>query len=266
MGADQSDAAARAGIKTVPFCGLPVALLDYALAVELIHRWAEAGDAAYAVEAANAHVVSLSQHEPEFRKAIDRFDLICPDGMPLVWAVNHRVPEEDRLKGRVYGPSLMLRSLESSADTGVRHFFLGGMESTLEKLERRFGDDCPRARIVGSYAPPFGEWPEDEFDRIADKIRSSRANMIWVGLGCPKQEKWIGSHKDKLPPGVYLGVGAAFAFHAGEVKQAPAWMQRIGMEWFYRLLKEPRRLFKRYLVNNCLFIRYWLSDTIRHND
>ena len=134
MGADQSDAAAKAGIKTVPFCGLPVALLDYALAVELIHRWAEAGDAAYAVEAANAHVVSLSQHEPEFRKAIDRFDLICPDGMPLVWAVNHRVPEEDRLKGRVYGPSLMLRSLESSADTGVRHFFLGGMESTLEKL------------------------------------------------------------------------------------------------------------------------------------
>ncbi|MFP6877079.1 MAG: WecB/TagA/CpsF family glycosyltransferase [Roseibacillus sp.] len=261
-----SRAAAEADVRTVPVCGLPVAVLDYGRAVELILGWAEDRETVYAVEAANTHVAAQSRRDKEFGAAMDRFDLVCPDGMPLVWAANHQIPHEERMRDRVYGPTLMLRTIKASEKEPVRHFFLGGRESTLKKLEARFKEDCPDAVLAGAYSPPFGEWPEDEFERICEKIRESGSNIIWVSLGCPKQEMWIGQHKDRMPPGVYLGVGAAFAFHAGEVRQAPLFLQRIGMEWFYRLLMEPRRLFRRYLVNNALFIGYWLADTMKRND
>jgi N-acetylglucosaminyldiphosphoundecaprenol N-acetyl-beta-D-mannosaminyltransferase len=106
-------------------------------------------------------------------------------------------------------------------------------------------------------------WPEDEFERMAGMIRESGANLIWVGLGCPKQERWIAENKDRLPPGVYFGIGAAFAFHAGEVSQAPAWIQRMGMEWLYRLLAEPRRLWRRYFTYNSLFVWHSVRDALR---
>lgn len=251
-------------VRTVPVCGLPVAVLDYAGAVEAIFGWARRQDRAYAVEAANTHVAALARRDEEFGSAMSRFDLVCPDGMPLVWAANYTLSEDDRMKDRVYGPTLMLRAIEASEkEADIGHFFLGGMESTLESLENRFSEDHPNARLAGSYSPPFGEWPEAEFERICDHIRQSGANIVWVGLGCPKQEKWIAKNLDRLPPAVYLGIGAAFAFHAGEVSQAPMMLQRIGMEWLYRLLMEPRRLFRRYLVNNTLFVTYWVKDTMR---
>lgn len=253
-------------VETIPVCGLPVAVLDYDQAVHRILAWAAAGDRAYAVEAANTHVAAMARSDADFGAAMARFDLVCPDGMPLVWAVNHCLPAERRLGDRVYGPTLMLRTIEASqGDSGIRHFFLGGTESTLAKLEARFVQDCPGAVLAGSYSPPFGDWPEDEIERICERIAAVRGNVIWVGLGCPKQEKWIGRNKDRLPPGVYLGIGAAFAFHAGEVRQAPAVVQRLGMEWAYRLAMEPRRLWKRYLVNNTRFIKYWLADAVKED-
>ena len=163
----------------------------------------------------------------------------------MSWAKNASEPEA-------------IRASEPHDD--LKHFFLGGQESTLETLESTFGEQFPSADIEGSYSPPFGEWPEDEFDRICSMIRESGANLIWVGLGCPKQENWIARHKDQLPPGVYFGIGAAFAFHAGEVSQAPAILQKAGLEWAYRIAAEPRRLFKRYLVHNSLFVWYSLWD------
>ncbi|RYD26389.1 MAG: glycosyltransferase, partial [Verrucomicrobiaceae bacterium] len=117
-------------------------------------------------------------------------------------------------------------------------------------------DRFPGAVIAGAYSPPFGEWPAEEHERIFQLIRDSGASLIWVGLGCPKQERWIARFKDRLPPGVYFGIGAAFAFHANRVRQAPAFLQKIGMEWAFRMLTEPRRLFRRYLVNNSLFLWY----------
>lgn len=255
-----------AAIESVSICGLPVAVLDYGQAVGCILEWARAGGTARAVEAANTHVVALARSDADFGAAMGRFDLVCPDGMPLVWAANFALPPARRMKDRVYGPTLMLRTIEaSSGDEAIRHFFLGGTESTLDKLVSRFERDCPAARVAGTYSPPFGDWPDDEFDRIAGKISDSRSNVIWVGLGCPKQERWIAAHKDRLPPGVYLGVGAAFAFHAGEVRQAPAGLQRCGLEWAYRLAMEPRRLWRRYLVNNSRFIIYWLRDAVRED-
>lgn len=248
-------------MKTVPVLGLRLACTDYAGAVRWILERAESGDSAKAVEAANTHVAAKYRHEKGFREAIDRFDLVVPDGMPLVWSMNRRLGGEDRLSDRVYGPTLMLETIRATnGRTEFKHFLLGGKASTLESLRTVFGRDFPEVEIAGSYSPPFGEWSDDETDRICEMIAKSGANLIWVGLGCPKQEQWIAKHKDRLPAGIYFGIGAAFAFHAGEVSQAPAFLQKNGLEWAYRIAAEPRRLFKRYLVHNSLFLWYSLFD------
>ncbi|MEI6606636.1 MAG: WecB/TagA/CpsF family glycosyltransferase [Verrucomicrobiota bacterium] len=248
-------------MKHISVIGLPIAATNYAGAVAWVLERARAGTGTYAVEAANTHVAALARSNHEFGQAMKRFDLICPDGMPLVWAVNSQLSPGEKLSDRVYGPTLMLETLKASAGVGeLRHFLLGGKAATLAKLTDEFAGRYPGAIIAGTHAPPFGEWPADEFGRICDKIRETGANLIWVGLGCPRQEHWIAAHKDRLPPGVYFGIGAAFAFHAGEVRQAPAAIQRLGLEWLYRMCMEPRRLLRRYLVFNSLFLFYSLRD------
>jgi len=218
---------------------------------------ADQGDRAYAVEAANTHVLALANQEEEFGEAISKFDLVCPDGVPLVWSMNRQLGDQEKLSDRVYGPSLMLAVLEATKGKAEHgHFLLGGQQSTLDKLNENFSERYPESKIAASYSPPFGEWPSDEFEKICRLITESKAKYVWVGLGCPKQEKWIAKHLDDLPPAVYFGIGAAFAFHAGEVKQAPPFLQERGMEWLYRLCMEPRRLWKRYFTYNSLFIYY----------
>ena len=155
----------------------------------------------------------------------------------------------------------MLKTLEATAGSGKpSHFLLGGSQQTLDKLQQRLSDQYPDTTIAGAYSPPFGVWDEEEQSLIRQKIRESGATLIWVGLGCPKQEHWIANHLEQLPAGVYFGIGAAFAFHAGEVSQAPAILQKSGLEWLYRLAMEPRRLMRRYLVYNSLFVYHWLRD------
>ncbi len=250
-------------MRTLPVIGLPLACTDYAGAVAWILEKATAPSTAIAVEAANTHVAALARSDAAFGESMRRFDLIVPDGMPLVWSLNVALPPAERLTDRVYGPTLMLETLKATAGRPeFRHFLLGGKESTLAKLQSVFAERFPGVAIAGSYSPPFGEWPEDEFDRMTGKIRESGANLIWVGLGCPKQEHWIARHKDQLSPGVYFGIGAAFAFHAGEVSQAPSFLQRFGLEWAYRIAAEPRRLFRRYFTYNSLFLWYSLRDRI----
>lgn len=252
-------------IKTVDVIGLPVAVVNYQSAIDWIFEKTRLGDRAYAVEAANTHVVALARHESDFGEVMSKFDLICPDGMPLVWAINSILKKQGklRLNDRVYGPKLMLETIKASEDqTDLKHFFLGGAPSTLEKLEKRFSEENSTARIVGSYSPPFGEWPKDEFQKIKKLIRASGANLVWVGLGCPKQERWLAEHKEELPAACYFGIGAAFAFHAGEVDQAPYWIQKMGMEWLYRLCKEPKRLWKRYFKYNFLYLWYFMRGEV----
>lgn len=250
-------------MKTVSIIGLPVAVATYADAVQWVLDRARRGDHPRAVEAANTHVAALARHDRGFGEAMARFDLIVPDGMPLVWAMNRRLPAAERLADRVYGPTLMLHVLEATRSRPeFRHFLLGGKPSTLAKLEQVVAARFPGAHIAGSHSPPFGPWPEGESEHIATLIRESGANLVWVGLGCPKQEQWIATHKDRLPPAVYFGIGAAFAFHAGEVRQSPLWIQRLGLEWAYRLAAEPRRLFRRYFTFNSLFIYYLSKDAL----
>jgi len=252
-------------LHTISVIGLPVAATTYAGAVEWALNHAKKTTRAYAVEAANTHVAALARADASFAESMRQFDLICPDGMPLIWVVNAHLTANEKLADRVYGPTLMLEVLKATnhPSSEFKHFLLGGKQSTLDELTRNFAERFPDVQIAATHSPPFGEWPDDEFDRICEKIRSSGAKLIWVGLGCPKQEHWIARHKDQLPPGVYFGIGAAFAFHAGEVRQAPPLFQRLGCEWAYRLAMEPRRLFKRYFTYNSLFLFHLLRDQMR---
>ncbi len=247
-------------LKTRNVIGFPVAVTSYAGAVSWSVEVAQRRDRAYAVAAANTHVLAHARHNGPFGEALSKFDLICPDGTPLMWSVNAQLPEEEKLKKRVYGPTLMLELLKSTeGDAQHAHFLLGGKQETLNQLSKRFEGN----EIAGTYSPPFGEWSTEEHEKIKALIRESGARYVWVGLGCPKQEKWIADHLESLPPAVYFGIGAAFAFHAGEVKQAPEFVQKYGMEWLYRLCAEPRRLWKRYAVHNSLFLFYTVKDHVR---
>ena len=244
-------------MKTIDVIGLPVAATTYAGAIKWIFEHARKADRAYGVEAASSHVPALARHDKEFAEVMAKFSLICPDGMPVMWSVNRGLPKAEKLTDRVYGPTLMLKTIEASEEEAdLKHFFLGGSESTLEKLKSRFSKENPGAQVVGVYSPPFREWSEQDLQDMFDAIRNSGANLIWVGLGCPKQERWIADNLEKLPAGCYFGIGAAFAFHAGEVDQAPEFFQKRGLEWLYRLYKEPKRLWKRYFLYNSLFIYY----------
>ncbi len=245
---------------TRPIFNLPVAVATYQSTIVRIFEMARDRSRSWAVEAANTMVVTKARHEPGFGRMMEQFDLILPDGMPLVWTLNRQLPPDQQLKDRVYGPDLMLETIAASQGVpDLRHFLLGGAPEVLTKLQDNMTRRFPGVSIAGTYSPPFGVWPEEENEKIFRMIRKSGANLIWVGLGCPKQEAWIARNKGQLPPGVYFGIGAAFAFHAGQIKQAPAFLQRIGMEWAFRLVTEPRRLFKRYLKYNSLFIWYSLA-------
>lgn len=243
----------------IPVIGLQVAVTSYDEATRWSREKAGLGDRAYTVSAANTHVAAHARRNKDFAAAMQRFDLICPDGMPLVWLLNSQVEEGKKLSERVYGPDLMLSVLEATSGMeGEGHFFLGGKQETLDQLVNRFSSN----QIAGTYSPPFGDWDDVENQKIIQLIRESGAGFVWLGLGCPKQEDWIARHLDDLPPAVYFAVGAAFAFHTGEVKQAPHLFQKFGLEWFYRLCAEPRRLWKRYAVYNSLFLYYALKDHI----
>ena len=228
--------------------------------MELVRARAAAADRPYLVAAANTHLITLARHDPEFGGAIEKFDLLLPDGMPLVWCMNRF--SNAGMTDRVYGPTFMLRCLEGTGSE-FAHYLIGGSEELLETLQRKLREMFPGIRIAGAYSPPFGQWPEDEDERIIGRIAQSGAQFVWIGLGCPKQELWLARNKDRLPAAVYPAVGAAFAFHAGRVRQAPAWMQRLGLEWAFRLLAEPRRLWKRYVVYNSLFLIYLVTDWIK---
>lgn len=249
---------------TLPTCtvlGSALALTDYAGAVAWVRQRAREPRTT-AVAAANTHVVTLARHDHQFGEVMSRFDLLLPDGMPLVWCINAKL-KSSRLTDRVYGPTFMLRCLEATAGE-ASHFFLGGTDELLTALERKLRERVPRLQISGSYAPPFGAWSAPEEAVIRDRLLEARANFVWVGLGCPKQERWISRQKERLPPGVYTGVGAAFAFHAGKIDQAPDWLQRWGLEWAFRLATEPRRLGSRYLKYNTLFVLYLMEEALRH--
>ena len=190
------------------------------------------------------HGVMESQDDPGFKQILNAAFLCTPDGMPMVWLGKiHGFKEMDR----VYGPDLMLDVCRWSEDSGCRHFFYGGAPGIAEQLAERLRVRFPRLNVAGFYTPPFRALAAGEEVQLSETVRAARPDIIWVGLSTPKQEKFMSEYLPKLETTLMVGVGAAFDFHAGRVKQAPQWMQRGGLEWFFRLCSEPRRLWKRYL-------------------
>lgn len=196
-----------------------------------------------------ADTILQCHDSPELAAVVNAAGLAVPDGMPVVWL--------GRIKGlpvgRVYGPNLMLALLEAGRAAGVRHYFYGGTPALLETLSQRLLARFPELVIAGSWAPPYRPLTEAEEQEVADRINAARPDIVWVGIGTPKQDFWVAQFRSRLQAAVLIPVGAAFNFHAGTVRQAPVWMQRAGLEWLFRLGMEPRRLWRRYLLGNPRF-------------
>jgi N-acetylglucosaminyldiphosphoundecaprenol N-acetyl-beta-D-mannosaminyltransferase len=197
------------------------------------------------------HSLMHAQHVPSFIKILQAADLVVPDGYPLVWLARRKgFP----LRRRVYGPELMERFCESTATQGYRHFFYGGAPGVAADLAALLATRFPGLQIAGAYSPPFRPLSLQEDDDAVALLNDSRADVVWVGLGAPKQEHWMFEHRDRLRAPVLVGVGAAFDFYTGRIAQAPPWMREHGFEWLFRLLREPGRLWRRYLVYGPQFI------------
>ena len=240
--------------------GLPIAMTDYAEAMDVMDGMIARSERGY-VCATAVHAVMVAQGDAEMREALRRSTLTVPDGMPLVWAAN--LLGED-LNDRVYGPELMLRYCERSRDRGHRVFLYGGRDQgSLAQLALNLRLRFPGIKIVGGYSPPFRTLTEDEDRAIAQQINAARPDVVWVGIGVPKQEKWMARMRDQLEAPVLAAVGAAFDFHAGRVSMAPEWMQTRGLEWTYRIAQEPRRLLPRYLIHNPRFVAKLAAQLLR---
>jgi N-acetylglucosaminyldiphosphoundecaprenol N-acetyl-beta-D-mannosaminyltransferase len=247
-------------IRVCDILGLPIAMTDYTEAMDAMDGMIARREAGY-VCATAVHAVMVAQTDPEMREALERSTLTVPDGMPLVWAAN--MLGED-LSDRVYGPELMLRYCERSCDRGHRVFLYGGRDQgSLAQLALNLRLRFPGIKIVGGYSPPFRTLTDDEDKAIADQINVARPDVVWVGIGVPKQEKWMARMRHRLEAPVLAGVGAAFDFHAGRVSMAPEWMQSRGLEWTYRIAQEPRRLLPRYLIHNPRFVAKLAAQLVR---
>lgn len=219
--------------------------------VRRMEKWICAGDATHFITLTNVSSVMEANHHDSFRAILNSADFSVPDGMPLVWLGRLR---GNRLERRVYGPDLMLDFCRETHQKAYRHFFFGGASGALEQLEKTMKSAFPSLRVVGAYSPPFRPLTPDEDARVVEMINCAAPDVLWVGLGCPKQERWMYDHKGCLKVPVMLGVGAAFDFFSGQVRQAPKWMREHGLEWLFRLWQEPKRLWRRYLLFNIEFI------------
>jgi N-acetylglucosaminyldiphosphoundecaprenol N-acetyl-beta-D-mannosaminyltransferase len=198
----------------------------------------------------NVHSVVTASQNAAFNKVIAQSDLALPDGAPVAWAMRR---EGFAKQERINGPDLMWRYLGVAEQLRQSVFFYGSSNDTIDRLMIRIKAAFPKLKIVGMESPPFRELSDEEEQAYIDQINQSGAHVVFVGLGCPKQEAWMASHRGRIK-GVMLGVGAAFDYHAGTIQRSPLWMQKAGLEWLYRLASEPRRLVKRYAVTNTIFI------------
>lgn len=242
----------------VNILGVGVSAINMEMALAVIEGWIKRRKPHY-VCVTGVHGVMESQRDESLRRVHNQAGLVTPDGMPLVWL--------SRLKGyrhvdRVYGPDLMLALCEHSVSRGYRHFFCGGAEGVPEQLSEVLQKRFPGLQVVGTYSPPFRPLTPEEDEAVVRMINGADPDIVWVGLSTPKQERWMAEHRARLNAPVLIGVGAAFDFLTSRKPQAPRWMQRAGLEWLFRLLTEPRRLWRRYLINNPLFVALVLLDAL----
>ena len=240
--------------------GVPIALTDYAGAMDAMDEMIARRERRY-VCALAVHAVMVSREDPEMRAALRGAALNVPDGKPLVWALNLL---GECLPDRVYGPELTDRYCARAAARGHRVWLYGGeTPAALDELVRALARRHPGIEIVGGWSPPHRALTAQEESDVAARINGDRPDVVWVGVGVPKQEKWMARMRPLLDAPVLVGVGAAFDFLAGRKRQAPAWMQRRGLEWLFRLSQEPRRLLGRYLRYNPAFVAAFVRQYVR---
>jgi N-acetylglucosaminyldiphosphoundecaprenol N-acetyl-beta-D-mannosaminyltransferase len=259
--APPAEAPALPPVPQAAVLGMPLALTDYDATLDWIDAAVSVGAREYLCVAA-VHTVMESREDDALRDAVSDAAFTVPDGQPLVWALRALGHEID---ARVYGPELMARACERAARTGRRFYLYGGRdERALAQLAANLLDRHPDLQLAGGWSPPHRELTETELDEIAARINAAGPDVVWVGIGVPKQEKWMAAMRARLDAPVLVGVGAAFDFHAGLVPQAPAWVQRRGLEWLFRLVQEPRRLWRRYARHNPRFVAGFAWQWLRH--
>ena len=229
--------------------GLPVSVTSYVQLASLLQGRLEAETTTVAF--CNVHTVMSARRQERLSAVLSEFDVTAPDGMPLVWALRHLYNVS---ADRVHGPTCMRYLIDHGQAVGWRHFLLGSTPETLRALKSAIGRMFPEAEVAGSFAPPFEPLTKGDLDEITDAIRQAKANFVWVGLGMPKQELLIDEIRHRLRGAALLGVGAAFDLLAGNQPEAPDWMKKRGLEWVYRLAHEPGRLWRRYVIDNPLFM------------
>lgn len=253
-----SSISGRPAVESRTIVDIRVDATNYNDAVARIVEWARQGASKYICVAAVNNVME-AHDAASFRVAMNQADLVTPDGMPLVWGLRALGV---RGATRVYGPDLTPLILEAAAEAGVAVGFYGGAPDVLGALLKTVRSRWPSLRIAYSYSPPFRPLNEIDEAKVVRDINASGAQILFVGLGCPKQELWMARHRGRVPP-VMVGVGAAFDFLAGKKKQAPSFMQKTGTEWMFRLASEPRRLWRRYLQHNPRFVALFGAQLLR---
>lgn len=241
-------------LKKVRAVSLLVSLCNYQTAIEQIVGLVKAGNGGY-VCFSTVHMVMESYDNPEFGKKVNSADMIVPDGMPLVWMQKLQgLKDADRVRAN----SIMRMLFEHCEANNLSVGFYGGKQEVIDEIQVKAKKEFPKLKIAYTLSPPFRPLTEEEDIEITAEINRTKPDILFMGLGCPKQENWMFAHKDKVKA-IMLGVGASFDFYAGNIKECPEWLQKLGLEWFYRLLQEPKRLWRRYIILNPRFI--WLATT-----
>ena len=240
-------------VERVKIIGVPISVVNMKSCLENIFANLEQIKGEY-ICVSNVHTTVMAHDNKEYLKVQTESYMSLPDGKPLSIVGKKSYPEMDR----VTGPSLMEEIFKLSNDKSVRHYFYGATDETLEKLKEKLVKKYPDIQIAGMYSPPFRYLTQEEDEEIIKEINKTNPDIVWVGLGAPKQENWMAAHKGKVN-GLMIGVGAGFDYHADNIKRAPIWMQNLSLEWLYRLMQDPKRLFKRYLVTNSKFVFYLLK-------
>ena len=247
--------------ETFDVLGVKISVLNLDKAARIIGGMIAGHEKGYVCVAPVSTVVD-ARRSAEYRAIINGADLVTPDGMPIVWLGRSQGNKDVQ---RTYGPDLLLMLCDVGQAQGWRHFFYGGTENVCDRLVKRLRSKFPNMIVAGTMAPPFTPQTERISSEVVSAINAQRPDILWVGLGAPKQDYWIALNREVLNAPVVIGIGAAFDFHAGVKPQAPRWMQRSGLEWLFRLCHEPRRLWKRYLVGNALFVWWLLCDRLFWN-
>lgn len=238
--------------------GVSISAVNLDQATATLDGWIQAREANY-ICVTPVHSVMECYHQPNLRPIFNHSGMTTPDGMPIVWLLRwYGYKHVDR----VYGPDLMRAVCQQSALKGYRHFLYGGAPDVPESLAHILQKTYPDITIVGAYSPPFRALTAEEDKALIAQINATKPDIVWVGLGSPKQERWMAEHVGKIEGATLVGVGAAFDFLSGRKKQAPRWIQRSGFEWLFRLMTEPNRLWRRYLTNNPLFIILMIAQML----